>query len=158
MAKNLYKLIISISICLFVGFAGSLATFPSIPTWYASLQKPFFSPPNWVFGPVWTILYILMGIAASIVWQKGLKKKAIRFALKLFLFQLVLNFLWSFIFFGFHLPKVALVEIIILWIAIFLTIKTFFPINRSAALLMLPYLLWVSFATILNLGIVLLNK
>lgn len=158
MPKDVYKLIISVSLCLFVGFAGSFATFSSIPSWYATLEKPFYTPPNWIFGPAWTTLYILMGIAAFLIWKKGLQKKAVKYALQLFLVQLVLNFLWSIIFFGFHLPMIALGEIILLWIGIFITIRAFFPINKYAAYLLIPYLLWVSFATILNLGIVLLNK
>lgn len=157
MPKDFYKLIVSVGLCLFVGFAGSFATINAIPTWYATLQKPFFSPPNWIFAPVWTILYVFMGLAAYLVWHKGLQKKAIKFALKLFLIQLVLNFFWSIIFFGYRLPGLALGEIILLWIAIFLTIKAFFPINKYAAYLLIPYLTWVSFATILNLAIVLLN-
>lgn len=158
MPRDVYKLIISVSFCLFVGFAGSIITSPSIPTWYSTLQKPFLSPPNWIFAPVWTILYILMGIAAYLVWRQGLKKKIVRFALKLFLLQLALNFLWSVIFFGLHLPLLALGEIILLWIVIFMTMKSFSPINKNAALLLLPYLLWVSFAVLLNAGIVLLNR
>lgn len=158
MLKNPSQLVISVSLCLFVGFAGSIITSPSMPIWYATLQKPIFSPPNWIFAPVWTILYILMGIAAYLVWRQGLKKKIVRFALKLFLLQLALNFLWSVIFFGFKLPLVALGDIIFLWIAIFVTMKSFSPINKNAALLLLPYLLWVSFAVLLNAGIVLLNR
>lgn len=158
MQKDIYKLSISIGFCLFVGFIGSLVTSPSITSWYLALQKPFFSPPNWIFAPVWTALYILMGIAAYLVWEKGLKKKTVVFALKLFLLQLFLNFLWSVIFFGLHLPGVALGEIILLLIAIFMTLKTFLPINTYAAWLLVPYLLWVSFATVLNLAIVLLNR
>ena len=158
MPKDLYKLVTSVSGCLFVGFAGSIATSPSIPTWYATLQKPIFSPPNFVFAPVWTILYIFMGIAAYLVWKKGLKKKTVIFALKLFLLQLTLNFLWYIIFFGFHLPLLALGEIILLWIVISMTTKVFFRIDMYAGLLFIPYLLWVSFATVLNTSIVLLNK
>jgi len=155
--KDFYKLVISIGFCLFVGFAGSLTTTPSIETWYATLQKPFFNPPNWIFGPVWTLLYILMGIAAFLVWRKGTKNKIVKLAFKLFLLQLTLNFLWSLIFFGFHLPRAAFGEIMLLCIAIFLTIKVFSRISKYSGWLMIPYLLWVSFATILNLAIVILN-
>lgn len=157
MQKDLYKLIVSVSLCLFVGFAGSLVTFPSITTWYATLHKPTFSPPNWIFAPVWTFLYICMGIASYLIWQKGIKKKTVVFALKLFGMQLILNFLWSIIFFGFHSPVVALIDILLLLMTIFMTTRAFFPINKYAALLLIPYLLWVSFAAILNLAIVLLN-
>lgn len=158
MLKDVYKLITSVSLCLFVGFAGSLATSPSITTWYATLQKPFFSPPNWIFAPVWTILYIVMGIAAYLIWKKGLQKKAVKSALTLFLIQLALNFFWSIIFFGYHVPILAFGEILLLWITIFLTIKAFLLINKFAAYLLIPYLAWVSFATILNLAIVILNQ
>lgn len=153
--KNLPKLIFSIGICLGAGILGSFFTVSSIPAWYATLQKPAFSPPNWVFGPVWTILYIMMGVSLYLVWiSKGkLKQKA----LNLFFVQLGLNALWSIIFFGMKNPTLALVDIVALWIAIVLTIKYFYPVSRLAAYLLVPYLLWVSFASILNLSIVILN-
>lgn len=153
--KNLPKLIFSIGICLGVGIIGSFFTVSSIPTWYVTLNKPFFSPPNWVFGPVWTILYIMMGISLCMVWiSKGKLKQN---ALHLFFIQLGLNVLWSLIFFGWHNPLLALVDIIALWIAIVLTIKYFYPVSRLAAYLLIPYILWISFASILNLSIILLN-
>ena len=127
-----------------------MVTLPSIPTWYAQLNKPSFSPPNWVFGPVWTILYFLMGISLYLVWDKNRK-------IKIFFIQLALNFLWSLIFFGFHLPLIAFITIIALWIAIFMTIKSFHKISRLSALLLVPYILWVSFAALLNLFIILYN-
>lgn len=157
MPKDLYKLVVSISLCLFVGFTGSLVTSPSIATWYTTLQKPFFNPPNWIFAPVWTLLYILMGTAAYLVWKKGLKKKGVAFALKLFLLQLALNFLWSLLFFGFHSPLLAFLDICILWILLFLTIITFWKLSKPAAYLLVPYIAWASFASILNLFIVRLN-
>lgn len=150
MPINIPKLILSIGICLGVGVLGSIFTISSIPTWYATLNKPFFSPPNWVFGPVWTILYILMGISLYLVWIK-------RRIPAVFWTQLLLNAIWSIIFFGMKNPLLAFVEIIILWLAIFLTIKSFYKINRLAGNLLIPYLLWVSFASILNLAIVILN-
>jgi len=140
------------------GLIGAYFTFDAIPAWYVFLNKPFFSPPNWIFGPVWTILYTLMGIAAFLVFKKGWKKKPVREAIYFFGFQLALNSLWSIIFFGFRSPLWALVEIVILWIAIAFTISRFARVNKTAALLLIPYILWVTFALILNLAIVLLNN
>lgn len=158
MPKNIGKLIFSIGICLGVGILGSFFTISAIPTWYATLNKPIFSPPNWVFGPVWTILYILMGISLYLVWSKKNPSTSLRIKVPaVFWIQLVLNASWSIIFFGMRNSTLALVDIIALWIAIVLTIKTFYPISKTAAYLLIPYLLWVSFATILNLMIVLLN-
>jgi len=151
------KLAISVLICLLAGFLGSIFTTPSIPTWYASLAKPSFNPPNWLFAPVWTMLFILMGISAFLVWQKGLKKKGVKKALGFFLAQLIFNVLWSFFFFKFHSPFLALLDIIILWFLILLTIFKFFKINNTAGLLLIPYLLWVSFASILNYFVYKLN-
>ncbi|MDP3733454.1 MAG: TspO/MBR family protein [Candidatus Daviesbacteria bacterium] len=148
--KNLPKLILSLSLCLGAGIVGSFFTFSAIPTWYVTLAKPSFSPPNWVFGPVWTILYILMGISLYLVWLK--KKVPI-----VFWIQLILNIAWSIIFFGMKNPTLALVDIVVLWVAIILTIKSFSKINNLAGQLLYPYLTWVSFASILNLKIVILN-
>ncbi|MFH0863745.1 MAG: TspO/MBR family protein [Candidatus Gottesmanbacteria bacterium] len=158
MKINYPKLILSIFICLLAGFLGSYFTAPAISTWYVYLQKPFFSPPNWIFAPVWTTLYILMGISAGLVWQKGLDNKKVKLALSIFGVQLVLNILWSFMFFGLQIPFLGLVTIIFLWLAILITIKKFLKINRTAGLLLIPYILWVSFASILNLAIHLLNR
>jgi len=152
------KLIFSIFICLFAGFIGSYFTTPAIPTWFATLQKPSFAPPNWVFAPVWTSLYILMGISLFLVWQKGLENKTVKAAIYLFAGQLVLNALWSFVFFGLRSPLLGLIEIIILWIAILATILSFMKISRTAAYLLIPYILWVSFASIVNFSIWSLNS
>lgn len=151
------KIVAFIIICQMAGLIGSIFTFPSIPTWYASLNKPSFSPPNWLFGPVWITLYTLMGISAYIIWEKGIKKKEIKVAIGLFSAQLILNSIWSFLFFGLQNPLFAFVEICILWIFILATIISFFRIDRKAAYLMVPYILWVSFALILNYSIYLLN-
>jgi tryptophan-rich sensory protein len=147
------KLIFSIFICLFAGFIGSYFTTPAIPTWFATLQKPSFAPPNWVFAPVWTSLYILMGISLFLVWQKGREDKTVKAAIYLFAGQLVLNALWSFVFFGLRSPLLGLIEIIILWIAILATIMSFMKISRTAAYLLIPYILWVSFAAFVNFSI-----
>jgi translocator protein len=152
-----YKLFISILGPLLVGVIGSLFTFQSIPVWYAGLAKPKFSPPNWVFGPVWTVLYILMGCAAFLVWRRGLELREVRLALSLFIGQLVLNALWSIIFFGFHNPGLAFIEIIFLLIAIVATIVSFAHVSKTAAWLLVPYIVWVSFASYLNFAIWMLN-
>lgn len=148
------KLIASILICQIAGVIGSVFTTPSITTWYADLQKPGFSPPNWVFGPVWITLYTLMGISLYLVWNK---KKNIKIPLTLFFIQLILNSIWSIIFFGLQNPFYALIEIIILWIMILLTIISFYKVSKKAGLLLLPYIIWVSVATILNYYIWILN-
>jgi len=154
---NIPKLIVSVVICQIAGFIGYIFTRPAIPTWYASLGKPFFTPPDWVFGPVWIILYILMGIAASLVWQKGLGQKQSRNALIFFGIQLVLNALWPFLFFGLKSPIAGLIEIVVLGVAILLTIWKFLEVSRAAGILLVPYFLWVSFASGLNLSIWYLN-
>lgn len=150
------KLIASIVICQLAGIIGAVFTTPSISGWYAGLNKPFFNPPNWLFGPVWTLLYLLMGISLYLVWnqKKGVKIKT---ALIIFAIQLGLNSLWSIIFFGMRLPSVAFLEILILLLFIVLTIVKFLPISKISACLLIPYLLWVSFASFLNFYIVRLN-
>jgi len=150
MPINILKLFLSITVCLGAGIISSFFTFSAIPEWYQTLNKPFFSPPNFVFGPVWTILYILMGCSLYLVWTK-------RKVPTVFWVQLFLNFIWSIIFFGMKNPMLAFIDIIVLWVAIILTIKAFSKINKLAGQLLLPYLLWVSFATILNLSLVILN-
>ncbi|MDO8728104.1 MAG: TspO/MBR family protein [Candidatus Methanoperedens sp.] len=156
--SDMKKLIISILICLFAGFIGSFFTSSAIPTWYATLQKPTFAPPNWVFFPVWTSLFIMMGISLFLVWQKGWEDEKVKTAIYIFAGQLVLNTLWSVAFFGFRSPLLGLMEIIILWIAILATIMSFMKVSRTAAYLLIPYILWVSFAAILNFSIWALNS
>ncbi len=173
--NNLAKLIIAIAVSESAGIIGSVFTIPSIATWYAGLVKPEFAPPNWVFAPVWTILFALMGVAAFLVWSSCAKasddkKKGIKVSLFLFGIQLVLNTLWSIIFFGLHNPGAAFVEIIFLWLAILATIiafaKTSSPASgirtsegrgKLAAWLLVPYIFWVSFAAYLNYAIWILN-
>ncbi|MDR3571521.1 MAG: tryptophan-rich sensory protein [Candidatus Pacebacteria bacterium] len=132
------------------GTLGSLFTIPSIAGWYATLARPQLAPPNWVFGPVWTTLFLLMGIAAFLVWCSGGDRKDVRIGLGIFLLQLVLNVLWSVIFFGYHNLGGACIEIVFLWFAIIATIAAFARISNSAALLLLPYLAWVSYAAYLT--------
>ena len=154
---DILKLIISIIICQLAGLIGYLFTRPAIPTWYASLRKPFFTPPDWVFGPTWITLYILMGIAASLVWQNRSDPKKTRNALTLFGIQLVLNAFWPFVFFGLKSPLAGLIAISILAAAILLTIQRFSGVSRTAGILLIPYFIWVSFASGLNLSIWYLN-
>lgn len=146
---------IAISQC--AGLVGSLFTFSAIPTWYATLTKPELTPPNWVFGPVWTTLFTLMGIAAFLVWKKGRRRKAIRAALMVFSAQLMLNSMWSVLFFGLEDPSAAFVEIVALWFTIVVMIFLFWKIHKTAAWLLAPYILWVTFAGYLNYSILLLN-
>lgn len=155
--KSIPKLVSSIVICQLAGIIGSFFTAPSVSTWYAELIKPAFNPPNWVFGPVWTALFILMGISLYLVWVKGIKTKKAKIALALFGIQLFLNVLWSVIFFGLRLPSYAFIEIIILWIFILLTIIWFYKISKVASYLLITYLIWVSFAAVLNFSIFYLN-
>lgn len=155
--NNTFKLIIAIVVSEFAGIIGSVFTAPSITGWYAGIIKPTFNPPAWVFGPVWTTLFVLMGIAAFLVWKKGTGRRDVRIALGIFLGQLVLNTLWSIIFFGLHSPGGAFIEILFLWLAILTTIVAFYKISKTAAWLLLPYILWVSFAGYLNYAIWSLN-
>jgi tryptophan-rich sensory protein len=148
--KKLTFIAISVTICLVIGFLSGFATQSSVNDWYMSLNKPSFNPPNWIFGPVWTLLYILMGISAGIVWAKGFYHIWVKTALYNFGFQLLFNALWSVVFFGFKNPFWALLVILVLLAMILLTIKWFNVVSRTAAYLLIPYFLWVCFATILN--------
>ncbi len=156
--KNFIKAIASVVICELAGVLGSAFTAPSIPNWYASLAKPQLAPPNWVFAPVWTALFALMGIAAFLVWNKRREEKGVKIALAIFIIQLALNVLWSFIFFGLHSPGAAFIEIIFLWLAILATITSFAKISKPAAWLLLPYIAWAGFAAYLNWSIYALNR
>jgi len=151
------KSIVSIILCVGLGFLSGYSSVGVIDGWYAGLNKPFFNPPNWLFGPAWTVLYILMGIAFAMVWaddtQDGLKQKA----MKLFAVQFILNLLWTPVFFYFKQPLPALFIIVLLLALIILTMIACRKVNKTSFLLLIPYVLWVSFATILNLSIVYLN-
>ena len=154
--KNILTYVVAVAVCQLAGVIGSIFTTPAVRGWYAGINRPSFSPPNWLFAPVWTTLFVLMGISVSIIWlseKNELRKKA----LKIFAFQLFLNTIWSIIFFGMENPALAFVEIVILWIAILYTIIIFRRINKKASCLLIPYILWVSFASVLNLSIALLN-
>ncbi len=150
-------LILSIFLSQLAGFIGAFATTPAIPGWYAELAKPSFNPPGWIFGPVWTTLYTLMGISLYLVWSKGFKTKNIKPAVQLFMVHLVFNSLWSISFFGLENPALALLIIIILWTMIAYLIKLFWKINKKASYLLIPYIMWVSFASVLNYSIWVLN-
>jgi len=143
---------------LLSGFIGSLATRPAIDSWYARLVKPPFNPPDWLFGPAWTVLYILMGLAVYLVWSRGLDAPGVRPALAVFAVQLVLNATWSFVFFAARSPVMGFVEILALWGAILATMVLFFRVSAAAGWLLVPYIGWVSFATVLNGAIMVLNR
>ncbi|MBU6141730.1 tryptophan-rich sensory protein [Patescibacteria group bacterium] len=148
----------AILICEAAGFVGSFFTTPALAPWYASLTKPAFTPPGWIFGPVWIALYALMGVAVFWVWEKGPHRHEVRTAVCVFGAQLLLNVLWSLFFFGAQNPLSGLVEIAVLWGAIVVTIAVFAKISRPAAWLLVPYLAWVSFAAYLNFMIWFLNR
>ena len=155
--QNLFKLLVAIIICQLAGLLGSLFTTPAIDTWYAEINKPSFNPPNWLFGPVWIILFLLMGIALYLVWQKGLDKPVNKLAFWLFIAHLFFNTLWSIVFFGQKNIGLALLDISFLWLFIIYLIFSFCNIDKRAAYLLVPYFLWVSFATLLNYSIWQLN-
>lgn len=144
------RLVIAVLVPLAVGGLGSLLTFDAVRTWYPSLVRPSFAPPSFVFGPVWTTLYVMMGVASWLVWRRGLERPEVRGALILYAIQLCLNLAWSGLFFGLRQPLLALVEIVVLLVLIAMTAVRFAAVSRPAAVLMVPYLAWVSFATVLN--------
>jgi tryptophan-rich sensory protein len=153
---NVVKLISSIALPLVLGAIAGMFTSQSVPDWYATLNRPSFNPPNWIFGPVWTVLYILMGISFFVVWKQKVGK-ARNLAISIYFLQLLLNFAWSFIFFHFNMIGLALVEIALLWFAIILMLVLFYRIKPMAAYINIPYLLWVSFAGVLNASYYFLN-
>ncbi len=155
---NWLKLLTSVAACQLAGILGALFTRAAIPAWYAGLQKPQFTPPNWLFGPMWISLYLLMAVAAYLVWQKGLAAKGVRAALTVFLIQLLLNALWSPVFFGLRSPLAGAVIIVLLWLAILAAIVAFAKISPLAAWLLVPYILWVTLASALNISIYILNR
>jgi tryptophan-rich sensory protein len=167
------KIIVGIVICQLAGVVGSIFTFPQtgsslsggamVGSWYSTLNLPSINPPSWLFGPVWTTLFVLMGVAVGLVWTTyakaaaGQEKNKIKIGLWLFVVQLVLNVLWSVIFFGWRNPGLAFFELLVLWLAILFTKIYFYQVSRTAAYLLLPYILWVSFAGYLNFSIWRLN-
>ncbi len=153
----IFATILGVLLCLGVGLLSSRVTMAAIPTWYAGLNKPFFSPPNWLFGPVWSVLYILMGVALGRVWYYGRRHLWGKTALYHFGAQLIFNGLWSLVFFGLKNPLLALIVIIILWILIERSIYWFRVVDKKSAYMLYPYIAWVSFASILNASILYLN-
>jgi tryptophan-rich sensory protein len=155
--RDVLGLLAAIFVCELAGVVGSIFTTPAIPTWYASLKKPSFNPPSWVFAPVWLTLYALMGIALFMVWRKSFSRLGAGRALGFFGVQLALNVLWSIVFFGMQSPLFGFVVIVLLWVAVLATMVLFYGISKGAGLLLLPYFLWGSFASVLNLSILILN-
>jgi tryptophan-rich sensory protein len=156
--NTVIKLIICLGVTFTAPLIGSFFTRQAVSDWYANLNKPFFTPPNWLFGPVWTVLYLLMALSAFLVWQKGLANPLVKVSLALYLLQLILNCLWTPLFFGLKMPLVAFCEIVMLWCVIVLTILAFARVSIPAALLLLAYIVWTSFAAVLNFSIWMLNR
>ena len=157
MKKGITRISITVFICLVIGFLSSIATQSSIDTWYIYLKKPVGTPPNWVFGPVWIFMYVSMGIAAGMVWNRGFYHKWVKIALYHFGFQLLFNAAWSVLFFGLQNPLLGLFDIATLFIVLLFTFKWFKVVNNWAAYLLIPYIIWVAYAAYLNFGIYNLN-
>ncbi len=155
-SNNIAKLIISLFIPLSIGFIAGQFTASAVPEWYAMLNRPDFNPPSSVFGPVWTVLYALMGVSFYLIWKQE-RSRGRNQAITLFFIQLVLNFAWSFLFFWFQRIDLALIEMAVLWISIVFTVIQFYRINKASALISIPYLLWVSFAFVLNATYYMMN-
>ncbi|HML06006.1 MAG TPA: TspO/MBR family protein [Methanobacterium sp.] len=154
---DIIKLVISILIPLIAGFIGSIATFDGITNFFNVLNKPVWTPPSWAFAPIWTTLFILMGIALFLVWRKGFERRDVKIAMAIFGVQIILNILWSVIFFGLRSITGGLIEIIILWIAILVNIVVFYRISKAAGLLLVPYIIWVTIASYLTYTVYILN-
>jgi len=155
--QDAVRLVAAIILTNLAGIIGSLFTAPNIPGWYAGLVTPSLNPPSWVFAPVWTALFVLMGVSLFLLWREGTDRPPVRAALLVFGLQLVLNLLWSALFFGLQSPLLGLIEILVLWLAIVATILLAYRVSRPAAYLLVPYLVWVSFATYLTWAIWTLN-
>ena len=156
--NNVIKLVVSILASFAAGGIGSLFTFKAIPTWYAGLKKPRYTPPNRAFGPVWTTLYVLMGISVFLIWQKGLSTNGALLAFVLFWIQLAINAIWSIIFFGMKSRGGGVITIIVLWLFLLATIIASFRVSGWAGTLLIPYIVWVTIASYLNIGVWILNK
>ncbi len=156
--KTIFTFLIAIIIPQIAGILGSVFSFSSIPTWYTTLVRPSLAPPNWVFGPVWTTLFLLMGIASFIIYQKGINRPDVKKALYVFFIQLILNITWSILFFGLNDIGAALIEIVCLWSIILANIIVFWRISKVAGYLLITYILWVSFASYLNFSFFILNN
>ncbi|WP_269686471.1 TspO/MBR family protein [Flavobacterium lacustre] len=157
--NKITRIILVVVVCLSIGYMSGVVTRSAITTWYPTLIKPSFNPPNWIFAPVWSLLYVMMGVAAGLVWDRiDTNKEGVKKAFFFFAIQLILNALWSYLFFGLHNPMLAGLEIILLWLMIYETYVQFAKINTIAGYLFIPYLLWVSFASVLNGSIWWLNR
>jgi translocator protein len=157
--QKIVRILLVVTTCLVIGYLSGTVTRESITTWYPTLIKPVFNPPNWIFAPVWTLLYIMMGVAGGMVWNKlETDTENVKKGFTFFIIQLALNALWSYLFFGVHNPLLALIEITVLWLMIVETYTQFKKIDKIAGMLLIPYIAWVSFATILNASIWWLNK
>lgn len=157
--QRIIRIVLVVMTCLVVGYLSGKVTQESITTWYPTLVKPVFNPPNWLFAPVWTILYIMMGVAGGLIWNYvETDRETVKKAFLFFIIQLGLNAMWSYLFFGLHNPLLALIEIVLLWLMIFETYSQFKKIDKIAGMLLIPYLAWVAFATMLNASIWWLNR
>lgn len=154
---SILKMVAAILFCLVIGSLGSLVTITGPGSWYATLMKPFFTPPSWVFAPVWITLFVLMGIALFLIWESGTERREVQVALGVFGLQFFLNVIWSFLFFGLQSPLMGFADILILWVMIAATIVLFYRIRKSAAYLLIPYIAWVTIATALNGAIYFMN-
>jgi benzodiazapine receptor len=160
-SKNIFKFVISIIVCESVGIIGSFFTFSSVTNWFPTLVKPWFSPPSWLFGPVWIIMYFLMGLSLYIIWNSKAELSKQKYRKQFFILfgiQLILNALWSFLFFGLKTPIYGLIDILFLDIVVAMTIIYAYRVSKYAVILLAPYMVWITFATLLNFEIVLLNK
>jgi tryptophan-rich sensory protein len=154
--QRILRIVLVVVTCLTIGYLSGLVT---RETWYPTIIKPVFNPPNWIFAPVWTALYVMMGVAGGMIWNRiDTEEENVKKAFKFFIYQLALNALWSYLFFGLQNPLLALIEIVLLWLLIFETYTQFKKIDKVAGMLFIPYLAWVSFATVLNASIWWLNK
>lgn len=157
--NKITKILTMIVTCIAVGYLSGELTREGVQTWYTTIEKPSFNPPNWVFAPVWSALYVMMGLAAGLVWNRiDSQRPVVKKALTFFWIQLALNALWSYLFFGLHNPLLALIEIVLLWLMIYETFVQFGKVNKVASYLILPYLAWVTFATVLTASIWWLNR
>jgi translocator protein len=155
--SQIVKLIVSLLLPLGLGSIAGLITSEAVPEWFAALNRPSFSPPNWLFGPVWTTLYILLGLSFFLIWKQEASRQRNQ-AIIIFFVQMALNFGWSFIFFYFNMIGLALIEIVLLWISIIIMLLLFYKIKPAAAYMNIPYLIWVTFASVLNAGYYILNR
>jgi benzodiazapine receptor len=155
--QDVLRLFFSLATCFSAGLIGSIFTRDSVRDWYILLLKPSFTPPSWLFAPVWFLLYVLMGISAFLIWRKGISDSQVKESLIIFIIQLFLNILWSYAFFGLKSPLYGLIVIVPLWTAILLTIINFHRISKTASFLLMPYIVWISYATVLNFSIYILN-